>query len=120
MEKKPKLKHNQAKGKNLNPIKKLKKKKNEIENSNMSSESVFSSDDEKAGVVDDEIIIKKCKKCGKELRSDSKSKLCEGCKAQRIEKAKNTCKAVGGTALSVGFGLILKEITGGKIDISKD
>lgn len=41
--------------------------------------------------------IKKCKRCGCELPSDARGKLCESCKTRRNEKI----GCIGGIALSI-------------------
>lgn len=54
--------------------------------------------------------IRYCKKCGCELMSTNKHKLCDNCRRKRAEKIRNGVLGAGGTALSV----LLFVVTNGK------
>ena len=54
--------------------------------------------------------IRYCKKCGCELMSTNKHKLCDSCRRRRAENIRNAILGVGGTALSV----VLFVVTNGK------
>ena len=54
--------------------------------------------------------IRYCKKCGCELMSTNKHKLCDSCRRKRAENIRNGLLGAGGTALS--FLLIV--VTNGK------
>ncbi len=56
--------------------------------------------------------IRYCKKCGRELVSTNKHKLCENCRRERNENFRN---AIGGTASIVG-GIIMFCVSKGKHD----
>ena len=56
--------------------------------------------------------IRYCKKCGRELVSTNKHKLCENCRRERNEKFRN---AIGGIASIVG-GFIMFRVSKGKHD----
>ena len=57
--------------------------------------------------------IRHCKKCGCELMSTNKRKLCEHCRRERVETVKTTAKAVGGAALSIGLFVLSRGKFGG-------
>lgn len=54
--------------------------------------------------------IRYCKKCGCELTSTNKKKLCENCRRTRNKTIKDTAIGIGGTLFGIGFFVI----TGGK------
>lgn len=58
----------------------------------------------------EEVNEKFCKKCGDPIRSTSKYKLCENCRRNRAQVARNTLGTVGGVVLTVGSLLIGKNI----------
>ncbi len=54
--------------------------------------------------------IRYCKKCGCELMSTNKKKLCENCRRNRNQTIKNTALGIGGTVV----GVVIFAVTGGK------
>lgn len=58
----------------------------------------------------EEAEIRYCKKCGCELTSTNKHKLCDDCRRKRAEKIRNRAIGIGST---VG-GLLLLVVTKGK------
>ena len=57
--------------------------------------------------------IRHCKKCGCELSSFNKSKLCESCKQQKAETVKKVFAGIG-TGLATVGSVVLVIITKGK------
>ena len=45
--------------------------------------------------------VRICKKCGEELASDSKHKLCDNCRRERAAKIRHTMEGIGATALAM-------------------
>ncbi len=54
-----------------------------------------------------------CKKCGCELVSTNKHKLCDHCRHSRIEKIRNGVLGFGGTVLSIGLFVLTQGKHGG-------
>lgn len=59
--------------------------------------------------------IRYCKKCGCELVSTNKNKLCENCRRNRNQTIKNTTLGIGCTVA----GVVIFVVTGGKGGIKK-
>ena len=54
-----------------------------------------------------------CKKCGCELVSTNKHKLCDNCRHSRNEKIRNRVVGIGTTALSIGLIVLTRGKHGG-------
>ena len=54
-----------------------------------------------------------CKKCGCELVSTNKHKLCDNCRHSRNETIRNTVIGAGGTLLSIGLFVVARGKHGG-------
>ena len=61
-------------------------------------------------MMNENIEIRYCKKCGCELMSTNKKKLCENCRRNRNQAIKNTALGISGTVVAVALAVF----TGGK------
>lgn len=62
---------------------------------------------------DENTEIRYCKKCGCELASTNKHKLCDNCRRERSGKIRKVILAVSGTLGSVALFIVTKDKHGG-------